>query len=60
MEFLGAQELAFFRTINNIILSFANDCSPKVAIEKARRGIGTEVRPNRSEMDDLFKQAEAA
>lgn len=60
MELLGAQELSFFRTITNIILSFANDCSPKVAIEKARRSVGTDMRPNRAEMDELYKQAEAA
>ena len=46
MEFLGAAEMAFFRTITTVILAFVNDVPPKVAIEQARRGVGTEVRPD--------------
>jgi chemotaxis protein MotA len=60
MEFLGAAELAFFRTISAIILGFVNDCSPKVAIEQARRGVGTEMRPDRTELNDLFREIDAA
>lgn len=60
MEFLGAAEMAFFRTISTIITGFANDCSPKVAIEQARRGVGTEVRPTRAELDEIFKEVDAS
>ncbi len=60
MEFLGAAEMSFFRTISTAILNFANDCPPKVAIEQARRGIGTEFRPTRQELDDVFKEVEAS
>ena len=60
MEFLGADELAFFRTITKVILAFVNDVPPKVAIEQARRGVGTEVRPPREQVDQLFKEVEAA
>ncbi|MEX2138790.1 MAG: flagellar motor stator protein MotA [Pirellulales bacterium] len=59
MEFLGAAEMAFFRTISTVILAFVNDVPPKVAIEQARRGVGTEVRPTREELDQLFKEVEA-
>jgi chemotaxis protein MotA len=58
MEFLGAAEMAFFRTITTVILAFVNDVPPKVAIEQARRGVGTEVRPTREELDQLFKEVE--
>jgi chemotaxis protein MotA len=60
MEFLGAAEMMFFRTITAVILAFVNDIPPKVAIEQARRGVGTEVRPSREELDQLFKEVEAA
>ena len=58
MEFLGHQEMAFFRTITSIILASVNDIPPKVAIEQARRGTGTEVRLTRAELDELFKEVD--
>ena len=58
MELLGAAELAFFRTITTTILAFANDFPPKVALEKARRSVGTDVRPSREEVEELFKQVD--
>lgn len=60
MEMLGAQELSFFRTISAIIIGFANNIAPKVAIDQARRGVGTENRPTRNELDELFNEAGAA
>jgi chemotaxis protein MotA len=60
MEFLGASESAFFRTIASIIVGFANNLPPKVAIEMARRSIAREFRPERTELDEWFKEAEAA
>ena len=60
MEFLGSSELAFFRTMAVIIQGFANGLAPKIAIEQARRGLGTEVRMTRDELDVLFKEAETA
>jgi chemotaxis protein MotA len=60
MEALGEAEMAFFRTIAAVVLAFVNDVPPKVAIEQARRGVGTEMRPTRNEIDQLFKSADAA
>ena len=60
MEALGAAELQFFRTITSIVLAFINDVPPKVAIDQARRGVTSDVRPSRTELDQLFKDAEAA
>ncbi|HEX6986321.1 MAG TPA: MotA/TolQ/ExbB proton channel family protein, partial [Planctomycetaceae bacterium] len=60
MEFLGHAEMAFFRTIAAIVTAFANDAPPKVAIEQARRGVGTEYRPGREELNALFAEVEAA
>lgn len=60
MEALGHEEMAFFRTIASVILAFAEDAPPKVAIDQARRGVATDRRPTRTELDELFKAAEAA
>ncbi|MDZ4658382.1 MAG: flagellar motor stator protein MotA [Bythopirellula sp.] len=60
MEALGSMELSFFRTITTMILAFANELPPKVAIEKARRSVGTEMRPTREDMEELFKQVDAS
>jgi chemotaxis protein MotA len=60
MEFMSESELSFFRAISAIILGFANDCSPKVAIEQARRGIASELRPNQTELNQLFKDIDSS
>ncbi len=60
LELLGTTEMAFFRTVAGIIHAFANGAAPKVALEQARRGLATDVRLTRDELDALFKQAEAA
>jgi len=60
MEFLGHAESAFFHTIASIVVGFANNLPPKVAIEMARRGVTREHRPEREELDEWFKEAEAA
>jgi chemotaxis protein MotA len=60
LEFLGTSELAFFRTIATSIQGFANDLPPKVAVEQACRGVASELRPNRAELDELFAAVEAS
>lgn len=60
MESLGAAEMAFFRTISSIVLAFVNEVPPKVAIDQARRGVASDMRPSREELEALFKEAEAA
>jgi chemotaxis protein MotA len=59
MEFMGIVELGFFHAIASIVMGAAQSQSPKVVIEQARRGIGTEVRPSRTEMEELFKEVDA-
>lgn len=57
---MGLQEGAFFKVIASAIVGFANNLPPKVAIEMARRSVTTEFRPEREELDNWFKEAEAA
>ena len=59
MEFLGTEEFCFFRAIAKIVMGAAQSQSPKVVIEQARRGIGTEVRPTRTELEAMFKEVDA-
>jgi len=59
MEMMGHEEATFFKAISVIILAATHDCMPKVAIEQARRGIGSEVRPGRTELEELFKEIDA-
>jgi chemotaxis protein MotA len=60
MEFLGAAELAFFRTIATTIEGFVCDAAPKVALENARRGVSSEFRPDRERLDALLKEVEVS
>jgi chemotaxis protein MotA len=60
MEFLAHSEGSFFKIMASIIVGFANNLPPKVAVEMARRGIVTEFRPERDQLDEWFKEAEAA
>jgi chemotaxis protein MotA len=60
MEFLGAAEIGFLRTIAAIMPGFMGDLSPKVVLEQARRGVVTEFRPSRDEMDVWLKEVETS
>ncbi|MGA2799699.1 MAG: flagellar motor stator protein MotA [Thermoguttaceae bacterium] len=60
MEFLGAAEIGFLRIIATAIPGFVGDLSPKVVLEQARRGVVTEFRPSREEMDDWLREVEAS
>jgi chemotaxis protein MotA len=60
MEFMGAAEMGFFRTIAAVVQGFVDDLPPKVAIDMARRSVSREVRPTTEEMEALLKEAEAA
>jgi chemotaxis protein MotA len=55
MEFLGAAEMAYFRTISTAVQGFVNDLAPTVAIELARRGLSSEVRPEQEELETMLK-----
>src|SRR5438105_263411 len=45
MEFICGSEMAFTRCIAASIVSFANGMAPLMAIEVARRGLSSDVRP---------------
>jgi chemotaxis protein MotA len=60
LEFLGQEELAFFRTIATIVMGYVTELPPKVAIEQARRGLNSEVKPSREQLEEMLKALDAA
>jgi chemotaxis protein MotA len=60
LEALGTAESAFFRTIATGIQGFVNELAPKVVLEMARRGVATEYRPSRQQLEDWLKQVETS
>jgi chemotaxis protein MotA len=59
LEFMGAAELAYFRTIATMVQGFADNQPPKVVLEMARRGVARDVRPTQQELDELLKAVES-
>jgi hypothetical protein len=41
-------------------MGFANDLPPKVAIDQARRGVASEMRPSREELEEIFQEVDAS
>jgi chemotaxis protein MotA len=60
MEAIGQAEAQFFKLIAVIIVGFANNLPPKVAVEMARRSMSSEFKPERDVLDEWFKEAEVA
>lgn len=60
MTFVGASEIAYFRTIATAVIGFANGMAPIMAIEVARRGLTSNVKPSADELETMLKQAAAA
>jgi chemotaxis protein MotA len=60
MEFLGQSESAYFRALASIVQGFADQTPPKVAIEIARRGLSSEVRPGQQEVETMLKALDSA
>lgn len=58
MEFLGAVEMNFFRTIAVAVAEMMNGSSPRDVIASACRGVGSECKPNRGELEQIYKDGE--
>lgn len=59
IEFICASELAFTRCIASSIISFANGMAPIMAVEVARRGLSTDVRPTADGLEAMLKALNA-
>lgn len=60
LESQGHEEIAFFRTIATIVLGYVTELPPKVAIEAARRGLNSELKPSRDQLEEMLKALDVA
>lgn len=56
MEFLGEAELTFFRTISTGVVAIGSGENPREVVSRASRGVGSDCRPSRAEMTQIFSQ----
>ncbi|MCI0535293.1 MAG: flagellar motor stator protein MotA [Verrucomicrobiales bacterium] len=57
MGFLGLAEIAYSRCIAKAVVAFAQGMSPLMAVEVARRGLSSELRPSAEELETMLKSA---
>src|SRR3954466_6426542 len=55
MEFVGGSEMAYSRCIASSVVGFANGMAPIMAVEMARRGLESDLRPTADELEALLK-----
>ena len=55
LEFVGAAEQCYSRCIASAVVGFANGMAPIMAVEVARRGLSSEVKPTAEELEVLLK-----
>lgn len=55
MTFIGASKLAYHRCIANAVIGFANGMAPIMAVDMARRGLSSELKPTADALETLLK-----
>ena len=60
MAFTGAAELAYSRCIATAVIGFASGMAPIMAVEMARRGLSSELKPKADELEKLLKPLAAS
>lgn len=55
MTFVGAAEMAYFRCISTSVIGFANGMAPIMAVEVARRGLTSDVKPSAEDLESMLK-----
>jgi chemotaxis protein MotA len=55
MEFVGEAEMAYSRCIASSVVGFANGMAPIMAVEMARRGLDSDMRPSADELEKMLK-----
>jgi chemotaxis protein MotA len=55
MEFVNMAEMAYIRCIAASVVGFANGMSPIMAVEVARRGLSSEVKPTADALETMLK-----
>ena len=55
MEFVGESEIAYSKCIAASVVGFANGMAPLMAVEVARRGLSSELRPSAEQLEAMLK-----
>lgn len=55
MEFIGDAEMAYSKCIASSVVGFANGMAPIMAVEMARRGLESDMRPSADELEKMLK-----
>jgi chemotaxis protein MotA len=55
MEFVSVAEISYIRCIAASVISFASGMSPIMAVEVARRGLSSEVKPSADGLEEMLK-----
>ena len=55
MEFIGDAEMAYSKCIASSVVGFANGMAPIMAVEMARRGLESDMRPSAEELEKMLK-----
>lgn len=56
MEFLGESELVFFRAISEAVVAIGSGENPREVVTRASRLVGSDCRPSRAELTQIFSQ----
>lgn len=59
LEFLNMEEISYFQCIATSTVSFVTGMAPNMAVETARRGLNSEVRPSARELEEIIKTINA-
>jgi chemotaxis protein MotA len=59
LEVVGAAESAYIKCIASAVVGFANGMAPIMAVEVARRGLASEIKPTADEMEAMLKALNA-
>lgn len=60
MEFVNHAEMCYIRCIASSVIGFANGMSPIMAVEVARRGLSSEVKPTSDDLESMLKSINQA
>jgi chemotaxis protein MotA len=55
LEMNGASEMAYMRCLATSLIGFANGMSPVMAVEVARRGLSSDLRPTADQLEEMLK-----
>jgi chemotaxis protein MotA len=59
MTFVGLSQMAYYRCISTAVVGFANGMAPIMAVEVARRGLTSDVRPSADGLETMLKNLTA-